>query len=124
MVTGLHCMMQEEKKSNNVLETYHKELSIQVKLSGLSFCVFNPILNCIETIHNISWEEDTPQKKINEKISNFLNEEGAVNQDFSVVKVMYSNEYFTFIPEALFCEDTSWEYLKYNTRVPASGEAV
>lgn len=108
--------MQEQIK-NNILETYFKELSIQIKLNGLSFCVFNPILNCIETIHTLNWEERTSPRVIEAKVGEFLKNESVVRQDFSIIRVMHSNELFTFVPSALFDEESAKQYLKYNVKV-------
>ena len=44
--------MTQKLQSNNQFKTYFKELSIQINLDGLSFCVFNPVLLCVEAIYN------------------------------------------------------------------------
>ena len=49
MVTGQLLMMQKSQ-NNNDLDINFKELSIQINLDGLSFCVFNPVLNYVEAI--------------------------------------------------------------------------
>ena len=39
--------MTQKLQNNNELNSYFKELSIQINLDGLSFCVFNPVLNYV-----------------------------------------------------------------------------
>ena len=56
--------MTQKLQNNNELNSYFKELSIQINLDGLSFCVFNPVLNYVEAIYNfpMNFSYKTPQE--------------------------------------------------------------
>jgi len=59
MVTGQNFMTYQQK--NNKENTSYKELSIQISLSGLSFCILNTSTNTISTLKNTSFaSKQTP----------------------------------------------------------------
>lgn len=117
MVTGLHFMMQEQQKNNHITQNF-KELSIQINLSGLSFCIFNPALNCIESIYSYAIDFKHISKYETERqIREILQNEGDLRQDFERIQVLHNNEKFAFIPRALFKNiDDAYEYLKYSLK--------
>ena len=110
-----------EQEENSTFKTYFKELSIQINLDGLSFCIFNPIENCVEAIYNfpINFSKKT-KKDIEAEIYSILQSEEDLRQDFTNIKVLHNTPIFTFIPQPLFADRKSAiEYLKYSTECSA-----
>ena len=110
-----------EQEENSTFKTYFKELSIQINLDGLSFCIFNPIENCVEAIYNfpINFSKKT-KKDIEAEIYSILQSEEDLRQDFTNIKVLHNTPIFTFVPQPLFADRKSAiEYLKYSTECSA-----
>ncbi|MDO5104555.1 DUF3822 family protein [Capnocytophaga sp.] len=123
METGLRHTMQKQQE-NSIFKTYFKELSIQINLDGLSFCIFNPVLNYVEAIYNfpINFNYKTKQD-IEQEIYAVLESEEDLRQDFNNIKVYHNTPIFTFIPQALFNgKKNAIEYLKYSIDVSALKE--
>ncbi|WP_255321173.1 DUF3822 family protein [Capnocytophaga stomatis] len=123
MVTGLRRTMQRQQE-NSIFRTYFKELSIQINLDGLSFCVFNPVLNYVESIYNfpINFNYKNRQE-IEREIHTILDSEEDLRQDFNNIKVFHNTPIFTFIPQALFMgKKEAIEYLKYSIDVSSLKE--
>ena len=89
-------------------------MSIQLNLDGLSFCIFNPALSCIESIYHLPLPPSMPALVVEQEIQNYLKEERALCQDFDTIKVLHNNEQFAFVPEKYFVTDHLFEYLKFN----------
>ena len=63
MVTGLLTTTISQKTKvaqGNHLHIEFKKMSIQLNLDGLSFCIFNPGLSCIESIYHLSLPPSMP----------------------------------------------------------------
>ena len=112
-------MMQKLPRNNSNLGTYFKELSIQINLDGLSFCVFNPLLNLVETIYNFPINFNYKNKEdIERQINYIIDSEDDLRQDFGTIRVLHNTPKFTLIPQALFGKDEETvEYLKYSIDV-------
>ncbi len=118
METGQLLMTQKLQK-NNDYKTYFKELSIQINLDGLSFCVFNPVLNCVESIYNfpVNFSYKT-QREINDQIERVIQSENDLRQDFNTIRVLHNTPLFAFIPQSLYGgKEEVLEYLKYSIDV-------
>ena len=116
--------MTQKLQNNNELNSYFKELSIQINLDGLSFCVFNPVLNYVEAIYNfpMNFSYKTPQE-IERQIHAVIEGERDLRQDFDNIRVLHNTPDFALIPQPL-CgrKEEMIEYLKYSidvTDVPA-----
>lgn len=120
MEIGQHLTMQKLQE-NNSFNTYFKELSIQINLDGLSFCIFNPIENCVESIYNFSINFSKKTKKdIETEIYAILESEEGLRQDFANIKVLHNTPIFAFVPQDLFLDKkNAIEYLKYSTDTSA-----
>ena len=115
MGTGRHIMT--PKKTISIPDLTNKELSIQISLSGLSFCVFNSYENVIESLHDFPFEEtvNTPQDLISHLEASF----GDVSPDNKPrkLKLIHVNELSAFVPKSLFSESHLSDYLKYNIKI-------
>lgn len=107
--------------ANNKLENNNKkELSIQISLNGLSFCVLNKQSNTINTISFLkrvsTSKKETPFKILDLLIQEFDSEE-QLNQPFTSVQVVHDNELSTIVPKELFDEAHLADYLKFNSKI-------
>lgn len=99
-------------KNNNI-----KELSIQVNLNGLSFCILNRTSNTIEFLNTISFEGKlTPFDTLN-RLKTELSTNTIFSQDFDAVIVIHQNELATIVPKDLYNETQKADYLKFNTKI-------
>ncbi|WGU69219.1 DUF3822 family protein [Capnocytophaga canimorsus] len=103
-------------QENSIINTYFKELSIQIDLSGLSFCIFNPALNCIESIYHFKIDlNHTNTLEMEKQLRALLFSESDLRQDFNTIKVLHNNQLFSLIPKALFTgKEFASSYLKYS----------
>ncbi len=114
METGLRFMV---PTTNNIQETSNLKLSIQVSLSGLSFCILN-IENCvIDYLKNISFSKKLNPKEVLFRLKNYFESEKELQQPFSAIVVIHKNELSTMVPSALFNEDNLADYLKFNNKI-------
>jgi Protein of unknown function (DUF3822) len=92
-------------------------LSIQVSLSGLSFCILNTDTSTIIFFkHNKFDKKLTPQDTL-DKLINCFNTEEKLQQDFKSVKIIHENELSSLVPKAIFDIDCIADYLKFNTKI-------
>lgn len=100
--------------NNDITQKTYKKLSIQVSLSGLSFCVFDAITNKI--IHNaiVSFENN---KVIEEQLWRTFVDNPVLTQSYDKVIVLHNNSLNTFVPSSLFDVNYLASYLQYNTKV-------
>lgn len=94
-----------------------KELSIQVNLNGLSFCVLNRTDNSIELLEHLPFEYKVTPFKALEALKAYLEQNKLIEVEFSEVTVIHHNELSTFVPKDLFNEKHSADYLKFNSKI-------
>jgi len=92
-------------------------LSIQVSLNGLSFCALDTGSRRI-----VFFRDQRFPKKLNpiqtlQQIEKIYSEEDFLEREFGEVKVLFSNELYSLIPESLFQEENATDYLKFNARI-------
>ncbi|NRD21453.1 DUF3822 family protein [Winogradskyella eckloniae] len=94
-----------------------KELSIQINLNGLSFCILNRTTNKVEFLKTIDFE----QKQLPEAVLNHLKKELSSNtvfsDEFNDVLVIHQNELSALVPEKLFNHENKVDYLKFNSKI-------
>ncbi|MGZ0017392.1 DUF3822 family protein [Yeosuana sp. AK3] len=112
--TGQKLMAQTIKNSdiNN-----HQELSIQVSLSGLSFCILQRDSNTISILKRFEFEKKLNPFDALDKVKHVFNTEDALKNNFKSVYVTHVNELSTLVPKALFDEDNLADYLKFNSKI-------
>lgn len=99
-------------KQNNI-----KELSIQVNLNGLSFCILNRTSNTIEFLNHIAFNNKlTPFDALN-RLKTELSTNTVFSDEFDAVKVIHQNELSTLVPKDLFSENHKADYLKFNAKI-------
>ncbi|MCX2680890.1 DUF3822 family protein [Galbibacter sp. EGI 63066] len=105
------------KTSNNILHTSFKELSIQVSLSGLSFCILDTVENEIETLDTISFEAQSNPESLITHIGNWFEKDQIKDRTFNKIMVIHENELSSFVPKSMFNESNLSDYLKYNVKI-------
>ena len=94
-----------------------KELSIQVNLNGLSFCILNRTSNTIEYLNTITFESKlTPFDALN-RMKTELSANSRFLDTFNAVNVIHQNELSTLVPKDLYNEDQKANYLKFNAKI-------
>lgn len=94
-----------------------KELSIQVNLNGLSFCIFNTSTKSIDFTKTLNFKEKlTPFDTLNH-LKAELASNSIFSDNFSAVRVIHYNELATIVPKAFYDEAHNAEYLKFNSKI-------
>ena len=113
METGLKTI----QKSNSLNKHKSRGLSIQISLSGLSFCILNKRTNTIEHLKRIEFQKKATPFEALERLTTVLNTNTIFEQTFQTILLIYQNELSTCVPKALFNEDYSADYLKFNAKI-------
>ena len=103
--------------TNNINTISNLKLSIQVSLSGLSFCILNFEINTITYLKNFAFNKKLNPNQVLEKLQQYFNTEPELKESFDEVNVIHKNELSTLVPKALFNEDNLADYLKFNNKI-------
>ena len=95
----------------------NQELSIQLSLNGLSFCVLNTESNTISCLKHFPSEKKQTPFELLDSVKHIFNTEEALQNNFKKVNVIHVNELATLVPKPLFNEDTLADYLKLNSKI-------
>jgi hypothetical protein len=105
------------QKNNTILTTYNKELSIQLSLNGLSFCILNSQTHTITTIKHVLFSKKETPVNLLDTLKHTFNTESVLQSNFDKVTVIHENELATLVPKALFNPETLADYLKLNAKI-------
>jgi hypothetical protein len=100
--------------SNDITQRNYKKLSIQVSLSGLSFCVFDTITTKILTYNSTTFK---PNEVIEGQLWNAFINNTVLSKPYDEITVLHDNNINTFVPKPLFDVNTIASYLQYNVKV-------
>ncbi|AUS06689.1 DUF3822 family protein [Pseudotamlana carrageenivorans] len=103
--------------NNNSKELTNIELSIQISLSGLSFCILNRKLNAIIHLNDIQFEKKLNPLELLDRLKGLFDSEKLLSYNFSKVIVVHDNDLSTLVPETFFNEDYLADYLKFNSKI-------
>ena len=92
-------------------------MSIQVSLSGLSFCAFSKEENKIVYFKEVQFQKKLNPIQVLQQVKKVYEEELFLQQNQAEVIVLFSNELYSLVPSALFSEENASDYLKYNTKI-------
>lgn len=109
-----------QKRTSNSLETNFQELSIQVSLSGLSFCILDTLEKRVLFQRHISFAQKLYAEALPEQLLSVLNSVEALSGPFQKVQVIHHNELLAFVPKALFDENSLADYLKFSVKILAN----
>lgn len=94
-----------------------KELSIQVNLNGLSFCILNRTTNTIEFLNNILFRNKLNPFDVLNRLKTELSANSVFSDTFDTVTIIHQNELSTLVPKKLYDENNKADYLKFNTKI-------
>ncbi|MDW5288385.1 DUF3822 family protein [Formosa sp. PL04] len=94
-----------------------KELSIQISLSGLSFCILNATTQQVEVLKYLAFKKHETPYQLLEHVQSLFKTEESLQQEFSNIQIIHSNELSTLVPNPLFNEDYLADYLKFNSKI-------
>lgn len=97
-------------------EPYQK-LNIQVSLQHFTYCIKNQANNQVVQFKSFPLD---PYKTIEQQLDVFFDKEEDLQGGFQDVLVLHDNNLNTFVPTALFDEESIGSYLQYNTKVFAT----
>ncbi|GAA4944464.1 DUF3822 family protein [Algibacter agarivorans] len=93
------------------------ELSIQLSLSGLSFCILNRNSNTVTALKTLRFQKKLNPLEVLDKLKKLFETENALNDSFSKVCVIHDNDLSALVPKTLFSEDCLADYLKFNSKI-------
>ena len=94
-----------------------KELSIQISLSGLSFCIINKSENLVEFIKSIDLEHKQSPANLLARLKAVFETNSVFEQDFTNISCIYQNELSCLVPKDLFKSEHLADYLKFNAKI-------
>ena len=100
--------------SNDITQRNYKKLSIQVSLSGLSFCVFDTITNKILIHNSVAFKKN---EVIDGQLWNAFINNTTLSKSYDEIIVLHDNNINTFVPKPLFDSNNIASYLQYNVKV-------
>ncbi len=112
--TGQKLMAITSNISNNIL---NQDLSIQVSLSGLSFCILQKDTNTISFLKHVPFEKKQNPFEVLDTLKHIFNTEEVLKSGFNSVYVTHVNELSTLVPKPFFNEDNLADYLKFNSKI-------
>ena len=101
----------------NIAEKKYKKLSIQVSLTGLSFCCFDTLNNTVTSFNEVHFDTFHKATKIEDLFANAFSDYPELKDSYDEILVIHNNNLSTFVPQALFDENFLGSYLQYNTKV-------
>lgn len=107
--------MAQTNNSSNKLTNL--DLSIQLSLSGLSFCILNKASNTIIEVKEFSFEKRLNPLEVLDELKNIFANETILNNSFNNVTIIHDNELSTLVPKSLFNKNHIADYLKFNSKI-------
>ncbi|MFV8356134.1 DUF3822 family protein [Flavobacterium sp. XS1P32] len=101
----------------DIAEKKYKKLSIQVSLTGLSFCCFDTLNNTVTSFNEVHFDTFHKATKIEDLFANAFINHPELKDSYDEILVIHNNNLSTFVPEPLFDENFLGSYLQYNTKV-------
>ena len=104
-----------QNKNHNKLTNL--ELSIQISLSGLSFCILNRDSNTITFLKEIHFDKKVNPLELLDVLKEQFIAENVLGNTFSKTCVIHDNDISSLVPRPLFNEDYLADYLKFNSKI-------
>ncbi|MFD2725865.1 DUF3822 family protein [Hyunsoonleella rubra] len=105
------------KKSNSSNTLSNHKLSIQISLSGLSFCILHTTSNTITSIKEIKFDKKVNPFEALDQLKALFESEEALQNTFDDIQLIHENDLSTLVPKPLFNEDFLADYLKFNSKI-------
>jgi hypothetical protein len=107
--------MAQTNNSSNKLANL--ELSIQISLSGLSFCILQRDSNTIIKLKNKCFDKNLNPLEVLDYLKNLFKTNADLSNDFQKVSVVHVNDLAVQVPNELFDENYLADYLKFNSKI-------
>ena len=104
-------------QNNNVIDKMYKKLAVQVSLHGLSFAIFDTLMDKPLTLQNIIIDKVPVTAKFEDLFTDAIQNYPELKADYDEVVIIHNNNLATFVPATLFDEDYLGSYLQFNTKV-------
>ena len=101
----------------SVTDKTYKKLAIQVSLKGLSFAIFDTLLNKPLSVQKIEIGNISITSRIEDLFATAFQKFPELQTSYDEIVIIHSNNLSTFVPTALFDEDYVGSYLQFNTKV-------
>nr|WP_314839756.1 DUF3822 family protein [uncultured Flavobacterium sp.] len=101
----------------DVIEKNYKKLSIQVSLTGLSFCCFDTLNDTVSSFNEVYFDAFPKTTKIEDLFANAFKNHSELSQKYDEILIIHNNNLATFVPALFFDEEALGSYLQYNTKV-------
>ncbi|UNY98657.1 DUF3822 family protein [Zhouia spongiae] len=105
------------KKTSNILTTTYKELSIQVSLSGLSFCILDTLHQSIENLAYKTFDPAISPEELPDWLDGLIAEYKLSETAYDKISIIHNNELSSFVPKDIFNDKHLADYLKYNVKI-------
>src|SRR5690606_22924652 len=106
--------------TNNINNTLHNRLSVQVSLNGLSFLVTNHEKSESLFFIEKTLDHSTNPEELLMEIETIIHKNNILNSDFSEVTLLYATPVYSLVPAQIFDETKASEYLKFNSKILAN----
>ncbi|MFY0714469.1 DUF3822 family protein [Seonamhaeicola sp. NFXS20] len=103
--------------NSNINKLTNKQLSIQLSLNGLSFCILQKDTNTISTLKTIDFNRKLNPIELLDELKGLFNTEPPLHDNFDNICIIHDNELSTLVPKPLFNEDALADYLKFNSKI-------
>ena len=105
------------QKNNDTNKLTNLELSIQISLSGLSFCILQRDSKTITKLEAIRFEKSLNPFEVLDYLKNLFNSDADLDNNFQKVTIIHDNDLSAQVPKVLFNEDCLADYLKFNAKI-------
>ena len=107
----------QKKSKHTGVQSQHKNLSIQFSLDGFSFCIVDiPTQNIVlYTAYTFERSVTTPELLL-DKVTSIFNQDKYLQGDFKEVKVIHTNNLYSFVPNTFFDKKNLKTYLNYTIK--------
>jgi len=103
--------------TNNTNQQINLELSIQISLSGLSFCILHRDTHSISSLKEFHFKKQLNPIALLEQVKQCFETEAELQNKFEALNVIHDNELSTLVPKSIFNESIIADYLKFNTKI-------
>lgn len=105
------------QKTKDLDTITNQKLSIQISLSGLSFCILNTTSNSISSYEHIPFDKKVNPFEALERLMHFFDTKPYLQDSFDDILVIHENDLSTLVPKPLFNEAHLADYLKFNSKI-------
>lgn len=104
-------------KEDKPQEKTNLELSIQISLNGLSFCMLQVSTNEVFYFKKIAFKKKLTPTEALQQIKLLYARETALQSKIDKAVVTFSNNLYSLVPHVFFKEENAPDYLKYNAKI-------